>query len=186
MEYFIADTHFYHYNIIRYCDRPFNTVEEMNEKMIESWNSVVTDNDIVYFLGDFGFGDKEKLSNICAQLNGTKILLRGNHDYRRGKQSWREIGFKEIFSKKVDFANLDISTFFEGKIDHKIGVLSFKNIILSHEPIVVPDDTLNIHGHIHNIPLSTELNPKNHFCVSVEMIDYVPITLEQILKKMEK
>lgn len=186
MEYFISDTHFYHYNIIRYCDRPFETVEEMNERMIESWNSVVTDNDIVYFLGDFGFGDKEKLSNICAQLNGTKILLRGNHDYKRGKQSWRDIGFKEVFSKKVDFANLDISTFFDGEIDHKIEILSFKNIILSHEPKVVPDDTLNIHGHIHNIPLSTEFNPNNHFCVSVEMINYIPITLEQILQKMGK
>jgi calcineurin-like phosphoesterase family protein len=186
MEYFISDTHFYHYNIIRYCDRPFETVEEMNERMIESWNSVVADNDIVYFLGDFGFGDKEKLSNICAQLNGTKILLRGNHDYKRGKQSWRDIGFKEVFSKKVDFANLDISTFFDGEFDHKIEILSFKNIILSHEPKVVPDDTLNIHGHIHNIPLSTEFNSNNHFCVSVEMINYVPITLEQILQKMGK
>ena len=154
--------------------------------MIESWNSVVMDKDIVYFLGDFGFGDKDELSNICNQLNGIKFMLRGNHDYRRGKQSWCDIGFKEVFSKKIDFTNLDISTFFEGKIDHKIPILSFKNIILSHEPKDVPDDTLNIHGHIHNIPLSKNFNQNNHFCVSVEMIDYTPITLQQIIQKMDE
>ena len=101
MEYFISDTHFYHYNIIQYCNRPFDNIEEMNNRMIESWNSVVTQDDTVYFLGDFGFGDKEKLSNICTQLNGAKIMLRGNHDFRRGKQSWMDIGFKEVYNKKI-------------------------------------------------------------------------------------
>ena len=50
MEYFISDTHFYHYNIIQYCDRPFDNIEEMNNKMIESWNSIVTQSDTVYSL----------------------------------------------------------------------------------------------------------------------------------------
>ena len=165
MEYFISDTHFYHYNIIQYCNRPFDNIEEMNNRMIESWNSVVTQNDTVYFLGDFGFGDKEKLSNICTQLNGTKIMLRGNHDFRRGKQSWMDIGFKEVYNKKIEYS---------------------EDIILSHEPIDVPDNVLNIHGHIHNIPLSANFNQNNHFCVSVEIINYIPISLKQILQKMSK
>lgn len=165
MIYFISDTHFYHYNIIQYCDRPFGNIEDMNEHMIQKWNSIVTPEDTVYFLGDFGFGDKEMLTNICFQLNGKKIMLRGNHDYRRGKQSWRDIGFEEVYDKKIEFSN---------------------NIILSHEPKEVPEEVLNIHGHIHNIPLSQNFNKDNHFCVSVEMIDYVPITLEEILKKMGK
>lgn len=163
MVYFISDTHFYHYNIIRYCDRPFEDIETMNIKMIESWNSVVKEDDIVYFLGDFGFGDKEMLSNICAQLNGRKIMLRGNHDLRRGKQSWQDIGFESVSDKTIMFQ---------------------EDIVLSHEPIEVEEDVLNIHGHIHNAILAENFNPKNHFCVSVEMIDYVPITLEQILRKM--
>lgn len=165
MTYFISDTHFYHYNIIRYCDRPFDDIERMNDYMIQEWNSVVTDNDTVYFLGDFGFGDKDMLTNICSQLKGKKYILRGNHDYRRGKQSWRDIGFEEVYDKKIELG---------------------KNIILSHEPKDVPNDVLNIHGHIHNVPLSDAFNKDNHYCVSVEMIDYVPITLEQILQKMGK
>lgn len=165
MTYFISDTHFYHYNIIQYCDRPFNDIESMNEHMIQKWNSIVIPEDTVYFLGDFGFGDKEMLTNICSQLNGKKIMLRGNHDYRRGKQSWKDIGFSEVYDKKIELGN---------------------NIILSHEPKDVPEGILNIHGHIHNAPLAQNFNKDNHFCVSVEMIGYVPITLEEILKRMGK
>lgn len=165
MIYFISDTHFYHYNIIQYCDRPFNDIETMNDYMIKKWNSVVTNDDTVYFLGDFGFGDKDMLTSICNQLNGRKIMLRGNHDYRRGKQSWRDIGFEEVYDKKIEFKD---------------------NIILSHEPKNVDDSMINIHGHIHNIPLSKDFNQDNHFCVSVEMIDYTPITLDDILKRMRK
>lgn len=172
MIYFISDTHFYHYNIITYCDRPFDDIEIMNEKMIEAWNSVVTDQDIVYFLGDFGFGDKEMLTNICSQLNGEKIMLRGNHDYKRGKQSWCDIGFKEVHTKRIHLEGLTID--------------GFDEIVLSHEPMNVEDNIFNIHGHIHNVPLSDAFNKNNHFCVSVEMIDYVPITLEQIQKKMSE
>ena len=163
MIYFISDTHFYHYNIIKYCDRPFEDIETMNVKMIECWNSVVKEDDIVYFLGDFGFGDKEMLTNVCSQLNGRKIMLRGNHDLKRGKQSWKDIGFEVVSDKSIAFQ---------------------EDIILTHEPIEVDEDILNIHGHIHNVTLAENFNPNNHFCVSVEMIDYVPITLEQILRKM--
>jgi len=163
MIYFISDTHFYHYNIIKYCDRPFEDIETMNVKMIECWNSVVKEDDIVYFLGDFGFGDKEMLTNVCSQLNGRKIMLRGNHDLKRGKQSWKDIGFEAVSDKSIAFQ---------------------EDIILTHEPIEVDEDILNIHGHIHNVTLAENFNPNNHFCVSVEMIDYVPITLEQILRKM--
>lgn len=76
---FTADTHFGHKNIIRYCNRPFSSVEEMDESMIESWNEVVktNDDDIVFHLGDFAFKNHEK---YLSRLNGVKYLIRGNHD----------------------------------------------------------------------------------------------------------
>lgn len=76
MIYFIADTHFYHNNIIKYCDRPFEDVEEMNNYIVKKWNSVVKPNDIILHLGDVGFGLKEQLIPLIASLNGNKILIK--------------------------------------------------------------------------------------------------------------
>ena len=97
MIYFIADTHFNHENIIKYCDRPFSNAKEMNEYIIQKWNSVVKEDDIVYHLGDVGFGTTEMLKELISRLNGTKILLRGNHDFKRGVNGWKEVGFSEVY-----------------------------------------------------------------------------------------
>lgn len=77
MNYFTADLHFQHKNIITYCHRPFKTVEEMDEVMINCWNAIVKSNDTVYIVGDFGFG---KLDTILRRLLGHKILILGSHD----------------------------------------------------------------------------------------------------------
>jgi calcineurin-like phosphoesterase family protein len=76
--YLTADTHFNHTNIIKYCHRPFKTIEEMNDTLVINWNRVVKINDMVIFLGDLGFKDN---GNIwVSKLNGNKLLIRGNHD----------------------------------------------------------------------------------------------------------
>lgn len=72
-KWFIAVTHFSHTNIIRYANRPFATIEEMDCSLIANWNSSVCMDDQVYFLGDFGLGDVDHLHSICAQLNGQKV-----------------------------------------------------------------------------------------------------------------
>lgn len=170
-EYVISDTHFSHYNIIKYCDRPFKDISEMNEHIINSWNSIVTNDDIVYHLGDVGFGNKEVLSDFVHKLNGHKILILGNHDYSRGIGFWEDVGFELAYKcKQIQKNN------------------STENIILSHYPVQCDDNVLNIHGHIHNIPLDKdrqgkELNKNNHICVSVEMIDYKPIEINKIIRR---
>ena len=79
--YFTSDTHFGHANIIRYCDRPFATVEEMDEAMIANWNAVVGRGDEVWHLGDFGWWrDAKRIRSIFSRLNGKKRLIIGNHD----------------------------------------------------------------------------------------------------------
>ena len=76
-----SDTHFAHYNIIEYCNRPFSQ-KRHDDKLVNLWNAVVGKQDIVYHLGDFGFKNKEYLRNIVNRLNGMKYLIIGNHDIR--------------------------------------------------------------------------------------------------------
>lgn len=75
---FTSDTHFGHENIIKYCNRPFKSVEHMNEELISRWNSKVKKEDIVFHIGDFGINsDNQK---IMKRLNGHIIWIKGNHD----------------------------------------------------------------------------------------------------------
>ena len=153
MIYFIADTHFNHENIIKYCNRPFKNTEEMNEYIIKKWNSVVKSEDIVYHLGDVGFGTIDELKKLLAKLNGTKILIMGNHDVRRSLKAWKEIGFSEVYKKK----------------------LIINNFVLTHEPIQdLEGNQINIFGHIHNKPLEGVFDKNSHICVSCEVIGYMP------------
>ncbi len=79
--FFTSDTHYFHENIIRFSNRPFETVEEMNEAMIERWNAKVKKGDLVYHLGDFALKcSKADATSILDRLNGQIILIRGNHD----------------------------------------------------------------------------------------------------------
>jgi len=144
-----SDHHFFHGNIIKYCNRPFKNYKEMNECLIERWNATVGKNDIVFHLGDFAWRGKAK--EIRERLNGTIILVKGNHD----KFVVAEDGFIVI----------------EGN-------LIIGRLILSHEPLsarLIPKGYKNVHGHIHDKTSYIGLN------VSVERTDYKPILLENCL-----
>lgn len=78
--FFTADTHFNHANIINFVNRPFDSVEEMNESLIESWNNTVSKDDEVYFLGDFSLGSSKNCLEILERLNGIKYSIKGNHE----------------------------------------------------------------------------------------------------------
>lgn len=85
-KFYVADTHFGHEAILGFCNRPFSTVAEMDEYMVDRWNSTVGENDIVWHLGDFSFGDPEAAIRIHRKLRGRKYLVLGNHDLRRGDE----------------------------------------------------------------------------------------------------
>lgn len=184
---FTADTHFGHANILNYEKeaRPFSTLDEMHEVMIERWNSVVKSKDIVYHLGDFAFG-KHWLA-IAARLNGEKRLVMGNHD------TYPSHLYLEHFSKLY-------------------GAVFWNRCILSHIPVnpfqlCSARWKLNVHGHLHskNIerisemtfsktefgsdlinswPWSTEKDP-HYFCVSVEQNNLTPFHADDIKKRLE-
>lgn len=80
MNYYIADTHFGHDNVIRFDNRPFANIEDMDRIMIANWNSMVTDADDVYIIGDFVYRSGKSVSWYCNQLHGRKHLILGNHD----------------------------------------------------------------------------------------------------------
>jgi calcineurin-like phosphoesterase family protein len=100
---FTADNHWMHPNIIKHCDRPFRTVEAMNEVMVERWNARVKPGDIVYHLGDFCWTSKgEEVEQYRRRLNGVIRLIRGNHDRKVGRfESVKDLDCINIDGQKV-------------------------------------------------------------------------------------
>lgn len=154
----ISDTHFGHENIIRYCARPFASAAEMDEVMVERWNKVVKPSDHVYHLGDVAM-KWQQMDAVMPRLNGKKRLVRGNHDIFETKRysKW----FAEIY-----------------------GIRVLNGMIMTHIPIH-PDSMsrfrANIHGHVHN---STALTYP-YVNVSVEAINYTPVSLEEVSARVE-
>lgn len=94
----VSDTHFSHKNIIKFCGRPFANADEMNEGLIEKWNSVVKPIDTVLHLGDVGF-NYSSLFKIIPRLNGQgKMLILGNHDWNQEKMN--AVGFHTLTPSK--------------------------------------------------------------------------------------
>jgi len=100
MYWFTADEHYYHSNIIKFCNRPFSSVIEMNEEIIRRNNEVVENNDIVVHAGDFAFkSSHESVVKLIKQLKGIHIFVRGSHDKwlnDRSHEIW-EINIKGIY-----------------------------------------------------------------------------------------
>jgi calcineurin-like phosphoesterase family protein len=93
-KWFISDTHFSRKTIIKDFNRPYETVEKMNERLIENWNNSVGFEDHVFFLGDFGQGNVDHLRSICSQLKGRKTCIRGEMD--RKASDMMRIGFLSV------------------------------------------------------------------------------------------
>lgn len=91
--FFTADQHFGHANIIKLCSRPFSCLVEMDEVLIDAWNSVVGDTDVVYVVGDFAYKSAADPASYFKRLRGSKHLLVGNHDCSKTKHlPWVSVG----------------------------------------------------------------------------------------------
>ncbi|HJX05272.1 MAG TPA: hypothetical protein VJ461_01020 [Candidatus Nanoarchaeia archaeon] len=159
--YLIGDTHFDHENVIRYCKRPFRTKQEMNQLMLENWNNTVNDDDFVMFMGDMSFGrDSRPADYWLEQLKGQVIFFKGSHDQ----------------SKKVHY-------------NHSM-ILDIMNqeFLFLHDPKYAPTgwNKWVVHGHLHNNwPTRYALvnGEQKTINVSVELINYKPVLLEEIINK---
>lgn len=155
----ISDTHFGHKNICLFNApdggplRPWNEPDEMDEAMIERWNKVVRPKDVVYHLGDVVI-NRRCLSTV-SKLNGDKRLVLGNHDI---------------------FDHGDYLPYFKRLHgSHKLDDLLLTHIPV-HEDSIAHWVKCNVHGHIH----ASDIHNPKYFNVSVEMIDYTPISLEDL------
>lgn len=153
-----SDTHFCHKNILVYeaASRPFKDRDEMNEALIQRWNDKVGPNDVVFHLGDFSFGSRNRIRDIASRLNGRKFLLLGNHD-REHFYDWIALGFERVFKSPF---------LMDGKF------------IFSHEPLdEIPEGKVNVYGHVHGSKYFNTVD-RNRICVCVERWDCAPIDYE--------
>jgi calcineurin-like phosphoesterase family protein len=161
MDYFISDIHFGHKNIIRFCDRPFNTVSEMNREIIKKWNAVVTDSDRVFVVGDVFLCPAQEAKLYMQELKGYKILIKGNHDL--SKPEMISAGFDE-YHRSLDYTMPDGRT-----------------ALLKHYPspdCLLDQYDLMIHGHIH---ISERVRGKK-INVSCDIWEFTPISVEELNK----
>ena len=163
-----ADTHFGHKNVIQYCNRPFSSIEEMDETIIRNWNSVVMPSDTVIHLGDFALGPKGSLAHYVEQLNGTILLMKGNHD--RTASFWRQ------FDPKIKMLEYGYCL---PAMTH-----GYSGIIFSHRPMElsqIPDGYVNLHGHIHSTPTNRKYNYPPHIDCGVDYWNFTPQSIKTIL-----
>lgn len=168
---FTSDLHFYHKNICKYCNRPYETVEEMNEALITHWNNVVKDDDIVFVLGDLGFCGYEKLEPLMARLKGKKFIIQGNHDSDKIVLRLYEAKIIEGYYKMLEVTIIG---------DEEC---SDQQLTLCHFPMI---DWLNkekgawmIHGHQHQLPETPSCSVM-HWDVGVDKNNLTPINFEQL------
>lgn len=170
MIYYVSDLHLGHSSAINMCNRPYLSVEQMNENLIEKWNNKIKKNDIVYFLGDFSMKlSKERVLDYLARLNGVKYFLKGNHDKWSFLKEAKEKGLIQDYFDSYKEIN-DNGRF----------------VILCHYPLVTWNgmyrNSYHLYGHVHqNIvePIS------RRYCVCVEVTDYEPKTLDELIQSQE-
>ena len=167
MNYYISDTHLGHANVIRFQNRPFKDVEEMDKTIIDNWNSVVTDEDDVWILGDLIYKAKDPIVYL-KQLKGKKHLIVGNHD---------KFARNNVFRKY--FVSID---------DYKEVVDDNTRIIMFHYPIAEWNgyfrNSVHLFGHIHNSKneaYDTMKQRKNCYNVGADCLGFFPRTLKQII-----
>lgn len=186
-----SDTHYFHRNVIKYCNRPFVSVEEMNQALIDNWNSLVQPDDLVYHLGDFAFCGIERAKNILSQLNGTKICIRGNHD--QSPERMKKMGFSAVYEKmelEIEGISLILSHFPYAPTEREKLIHRLKNfwkfwrkkkyMDLRYMDLRPKNEgKWLIHGHSHNPP-ERRLR-KRMIDVGVDANHYHPIALEEIM-----
>lgn len=174
---FTSDTHFGHEIIIKYCNRPFRDVREMNEELIRRWNETVPEDGVVFHLGDFGYGGSKEWTDILRRLNGKIYLILGNHDLKNIRQ-----GYMTAFVHVTQQMTIRVGG---------------QSIYLNHNPFLryggSYKDVWQLFGHVHSGPNSnTGLDHPRlqhlfplQYDVGVDNNDFRPISFAEVKAKIE-
>ena len=181
--FFTSDLHFGHENVLQFDNRPFASVEEMDEELIRRWNAKVGKGDLVYVLGDLIWKTRnEDAADIIKRLNGQVFLVKGNHD-------------KFLHNAKAKNALAGLEKYHSINVTLKDG--SVRRCILSHFFIPLYDghryNAIHLHGHSHNteehfqeLEMIDYLRSKGHspqiFNVGCMHWNYEPVTLDEIIE----
>lgn len=179
---YISDTHFCHANMLKYDERPWLTIEEGDKALIEKWNTAVTDDDLVYMLGDFVWGNYENCKNIISQLKGQIYIIKGNHD--------RSANLNKLM---VDFPRKIL-----GWSEQTTICDNDRMVVLNHCPILCYSNMFrgwyHLFGHVHKTldfdifryaKEKMEMNYNMKFPmynVGALLLDYTPRTLDEIVE----
>jgi len=173
--FFTADTHFGHDNVIRFCNRPYSSAAEMDEKLTENWNQSVNPNDIIYHLGDFTLLGKKQAKDYFQHLNGRIHVVPGGHDHR-----WLGKGTYHSRSDHPVVILPPLKTI-------KVSLPDFgqpQPLVLCHYSLRVWDrshyGSWHLYGHSHgNLPPL-----ENSLDVGVDCWNYRPVSLDTIASKL--
>lgn len=174
MNFFIADLHFGHANIIKYCRRPFADVREMDRKLMRRWNLAVSPDDDIYILGDFTLLKPSLAEGLLLSLNGHKHLITGNHDYFARTKYLKRIGpyFREIVPYK--------------ELRGELGC----TFILMHYPLLfwngsLDPQVIHLYGHIHNNEFCNSLTSRLERSLNVgadmPYMNFTPLSEAQVM-----
>jgi calcineurin-like phosphoesterase family protein len=185
---FTSDLHFGHKNVIRFCDRPFEDIKAMNMGLISNWNEVVSDNDIVFVLGDtFWFNDSQTIKRFLSEMNGKDIyLIPGNHcDFDH---------YYRVDDPRIHLCQDIVVVWLEAenrwpKKKYEIWLCHYPLMTWSHRE----NGTYQLFGHIHSKPggrpegLDQDLPLHwNQMDVGCDYWDYYPVSFENAIKYMEQ
>lgn len=191
---FCSDSHFHHSNIIKFCNRPFKDVNEMDEALINNWNAVVGPDDIVFHLGDFAWGGSSVWNNVLDRLNGHIYLVLGNHDMKNLRQG---------YISKFEAVAFQMYIYIDGRA-----------VYLNHYPFLCYGGSYRgeqavwqLFGHVHSQPRHYNIDDINdpevkeilgkdtyrlqylmptQYDVGVDNNNYRPISWEEVEEKIQK
>jgi calcineurin-like phosphoesterase family protein len=175
--FFTSDTHFFHSNVIKFDNRPFNDVEEMNETIIENWNNKVPKDGVVFFLGDLSFKSFKQTEEIFSKLNGTIHVINGNHDRWKVVKNLNIASIQNMLEIKVLDSSVENHRF-DGR----------QPISLCHYPLLVWDKhhagSWHLHGHCHhnlvNNGQHTEYYKRKVIDVGTNGHNYTPLSYDDV------
>ena len=179
--FFTSDTHFFHKNILKYCDRPFESITEMNEDLITLWNANVPKDGIVFHLGDVSLTAKSKeLDELLHRLNGTKYLIIGNHEKDALSKDYLRNHWAGIYDIAEIFIQDDEITYEE------------QHIVMCHYPMITWNGShrgsWQLFGHVHG-GLSNKGEIKHSVTaldVGVDCHGFRPISYQEVKEKITK